>query len=272
MDLVAGVRKEGSRGGRGDFKWEDVKESQHRENYLGHSIMAPVGRWQKGRDLQWYAKAKQSEADKAQTEREEEIRRIKEAEQEAMACALGLPVALKPANANLTPLGGKEVQKVVQETTAANDEDAAGEGGRGVGFGSYRGGMNAGDQNERLEAVGIDPDERLDRKDKRDRSRERRDRSRDRDKDRERRHHRHHHHHDRERHRHERRHRSRSRSRSHDRAHRRRRSPSRSRSRDRRRDDDYERPRRRERSYSPGDRHEHRHHRRERDVDYERRR
>ena len=40
MDLVAGIRKEGSRGGRGDFKWEDVRDSQHRENYLGHSLMA----------------------------------------------------------------------------------------------------------------------------------------------------------------------------------------------------------------------------------------
>ena len=29
-----------SRGGRGDFKWEDVKDDQHRENYLGHSLMA----------------------------------------------------------------------------------------------------------------------------------------------------------------------------------------------------------------------------------------
>ena len=40
MDLVAGIRKEGSRGGRGEFKWEDVRDSQHRENYLGHSLMA----------------------------------------------------------------------------------------------------------------------------------------------------------------------------------------------------------------------------------------
>jgi hypothetical protein len=28
------------RGGRGDFKWEDVKQNAHRENYLGHSVMA----------------------------------------------------------------------------------------------------------------------------------------------------------------------------------------------------------------------------------------
>ena len=27
-------------GGRDSFKWEDVKDNQHRENYLGHSLMA----------------------------------------------------------------------------------------------------------------------------------------------------------------------------------------------------------------------------------------
>jgi len=31
-----------------EFTWEDVKADKHRENYLGHSIKAPVGRWQKG--------------------------------------------------------------------------------------------------------------------------------------------------------------------------------------------------------------------------------
>jgi hypothetical protein len=28
------------RGGRADFKWEDVKQDAQRENYLGHSLMA----------------------------------------------------------------------------------------------------------------------------------------------------------------------------------------------------------------------------------------
>ncbi|GKB36163.1 tubulin alpha-1 chain [Tanacetum coccineum] len=31
-----------------DMSWDDVKVDKYRENYLGHSLKAPVGRWQKG--------------------------------------------------------------------------------------------------------------------------------------------------------------------------------------------------------------------------------
>ncbi|KAI0865786.1 hypothetical protein F4860DRAFT_265687 [Xylaria cubensis] len=98
MDLVSSIRKTGSRGGV-NFNWEDVTTSAHRENYLGHSLKAPVGRWQKGRDLSWYAKAdadsssNETPEEKAARERKEELKAIKEAEEDALARALGLPVA-----------------------------------------------------------------------------------------------------------------------------------------------------------------------------------
>ncbi|KAI0977205.1 hypothetical protein F4678DRAFT_412163 [Xylaria arbuscula] len=113
MDLVAGIRKTGSRGGV-NFDWQDVTTSAHRENYLGHSLKAPVGRWQKNRDLNWYAKADAADSssnetpeEKAARERKEELKMIKEAEEDALARALGLPVALRNATgANAVDVDG----------------------------------------------------------------------------------------------------------------------------------------------------------------------
>ncbi|KAI0378587.1 kinase phosphorylation protein-domain-containing protein [Hypomontagnella monticulosa] len=112
MDLVSSIRKTGSRGGV-NFNWEDVATSNHRENYLGHSLKAPVGRWAKGKDLTWYAKADASgasatetEQEKAERERKEELKRIKEAEEDALARALGLPIAPRKATgANAVDVG-----------------------------------------------------------------------------------------------------------------------------------------------------------------------
>ena len=185
MDLLATVRKDGPRGGRGDFKWSDVQGSSHRENYLGHSLMAPVGRWQRGKDLNWYAKADadasngDNPAERAARERKEEIRRIKEAEEDALARALGFDVA--PRNPNMEALSDKrEVEKVLREAAADEDEDNA----KGVGFGRSGGRLGPQQQHsdDRIEgtlpsALSGGVECKLQQR-RRDRSRKRRRRSR----------------------------------------------------------------------------------------------
>lgn len=268
MDLVAGVRKEGSRGGRGEFKWDDVRDSQHRENYLGHSLMArtsppflttpslstadtlpAVGRWQKNKDLSWYAKGDTSTAALSAAEaRKEEIRRIKEAEESALSEALGYGPTIK-SNANETPIGQKEVEKAIKETAEGDEE----EGAKGVGFGAFVGGAPVQDERDVLGGEGLERSASEAVRERRrdgDGRKEKRRRSKSRDRSKERRHRRH----TRDEERSHRRHRSRDRSyrrpsdRSRERySHRR----DRSRSYERRRDDDQPHRRRRERSYSP---------------------
>jgi Multiple myeloma tumor-associated len=152
MDLLATVRKEGSRGGTGDFKWSDVQNSSHREHYLGHSLHAPVGRWAKNRDPNWFVKGDSEEtkdsAENAARERAAEIKRIKEAEEDALSRALGLPVPVR-SNPNMEALGErKELDKMLKEAT---NEDGGATGGKGIGYGGLAGAV--GGQPEKVERI-----------------------------------------------------------------------------------------------------------------------
>ncbi|XP_061588437.1 multiple myeloma tumor-associated protein 2 [Cololabis saira] len=84
--MFGSSRSGGLRGGQDQFSWDEVKVDKHRENYLGNSLMAPVGRWQKGKDLTWYAKDKKGGKSLS---KEEEIAAVKAAEHEALMAALG---------------------------------------------------------------------------------------------------------------------------------------------------------------------------------------
>ncbi|KAI8822951.1 kinase phosphorylation protein-domain-containing protein [Fimicolochytrium jonesii] len=103
----------GNRGGQGLFKWEDVKDDKYRENYLGHSLNAPVGRWQKNKDLTWYAK---EEGDVNPANSDEalaaELAEIKRNETEALAEALGYSSGAKRRDPNA--VSRSEIKRLVK--------------------------------------------------------------------------------------------------------------------------------------------------------------
>jgi len=108
----------GTRGGQAEFKWSDVSADKDRENYLGHSINAPTGRWQKNKDVHWYNR--DVSADDAA--RAEEIRKVKEAEAEALSAALGFAPAPK-ASPDM-PVSGANAIASIPKVDSAEDSRA----------------------------------------------------------------------------------------------------------------------------------------------------
>eukprot|EP00241_Pyramimonas_parkeae_P010849 CAMPEP_0114232450 /NCGR_PEP_ID=MMETSP0058-20121206/4614_1 /TAXON_ID=36894 /ORGANISM="Pyramimonas parkeae, CCMP726" /LENGTH=226 /DNA_ID=CAMNT_0001343927 /DNA_START=39 /DNA_END=719 /DNA_ORIENTATION=+ len=118
MSLYNGPARGGTRGGKDQFKWDDVKSDKDRECYLGHSVMAPVGRWQKNKDILWYTRSKEDHA----AEMAKERKAVKEHEDQLMREALGL------APKRDRTVRSKMDQKEMDEMLRRGGGDADGEG------------------------------------------------------------------------------------------------------------------------------------------------
>uniref|UniRef100_A0A7S4BTU8 Multiple myeloma tumor-associated protein 2-like N-terminal domain-containing protein n=1 Tax=Chrysotila carterae TaxID=13221 RepID=A0A7S4BTU8_CHRCT len=112
----------GTRGGKDQFSWEEVRQDKHRENYLGSSLHAAQGRWQKGKDLTWYAKARKE--DSLESLREER-QRARQMEEDMIRARLGLAPQTRQLGGKAT-LDKHEVQKLLQRGGAdPNGAEAA---------------------------------------------------------------------------------------------------------------------------------------------------
>ncbi|KAI3434435.1 hypothetical protein D9Q98_002512 [Chlorella vulgaris] len=111
-----------TRGGKDQFNLDNVKADKEREYYLGHSVKALTGRWQKGKDVYWYTRdVDRSDADKAA-----ELAMVKQREQDLMMEALGVkPKALKQLKQ--PRLDQQDMQKLMQGT-GQEDEEGGGAG------------------------------------------------------------------------------------------------------------------------------------------------
>lgn len=126
----------GVRGGQDQFDWEDVKLDKHRESYLGHSVKAPVGRWQKGKDLHWYTKSGKGNSGLSKQEEKDAVKRM---EAEALAIALGREPTKKVASG----VSKQELAEVCRKGQVERDSMDI-ERVEGMGFGSTRASLVAG--------------------------------------------------------------------------------------------------------------------------------
>ena len=74
--------RDGCRGGRDKFNWDELRNDRHRQNYLGNSVRVPGTR---GKDVFWYEKDKQGNNSK-----DKEIQRELAEQKEKEAKMMGL--------------------------------------------------------------------------------------------------------------------------------------------------------------------------------------
>ena len=164
-----GPPRGGTRGGRDQFDWEKVKSDKDRENYLGHSVKALAGRWQKNKDVYWYTRDKESGGNGGGGgggfgSVADEIAAIKAAEERTMAEALGMaPKTDRVTRLEMSEYEKSEFLKRGQTATHRRDDDLESNRVKGLGN-TVNATLRGGTAREVLagEGVGDDGGERAD--------------------------------------------------------------------------------------------------------------
>lgn len=96
------------------------------DNYLGSTVNAPQGRWQKNKDIHWYARDKgEEDPEIAAKKKREEIRKLREAEEDALSVALGFAPAVRDEDGTGTGANGIKVEKSKEVEEAEREERKA---------------------------------------------------------------------------------------------------------------------------------------------------
>ena len=159
--IFNGPPRGGTRGGRSEFSWEDVKsKSNEREYYLGHSVKALTGRWQNNKDVYWYTRGKDgADGQDPEAARQNEMAMVKQREQDLMMEALGLKPKAPKHTIQQPRLGKEDMQKLLGRDEDEDDGPAGADGDRvkGLGFNASRttGAIQSGVDQERLDGMGL---------------------------------------------------------------------------------------------------------------------
>jgi hypothetical protein len=159
--IFNGPARGGTRGGRSEFSWDNVKSDASREYYLGHSVKATTGRWAKNKDVYWYTRDKE-EGESADIRRENELAMVKQREQDLMMEALGVKPKAPKHETRQPRLDQEDMKKLLGKNEDDDYQNQASPGGegdriRGLGYNASRttGAIQSGVDQERLDGMGM---------------------------------------------------------------------------------------------------------------------